>query len=243
MKRIACRIAATLLITLAPVPPPALAGDRATELAEEAVGLYRQGELEAAIARFRQAIEAAPDNAGIRFQLASLLASHERFEEARPVFSEVVARDPQNGAARRGEITALLFSGRYADARVKLEEGLTALPRDGQLAHTLARLCATAPPDKVRHGGLALQLALKVYEIKKTFETSETLAMAYAESGDFEQAITIQRGLILRAEREGDEARLEQLRKRLLSYQRGEAWRAEAPGEIAMATEPPKIGG
>ncbi len=243
MKRRVRLIVAVLFLALAPAPPSALANDRAAELAGEAVTLYRQGDVDAAIAKFRQAIEAAPENAGIRFQLASLLAANERIEEAGPVFAEVVARDPQNAAARRGEITSLLFAARYTDARIKLEEGLSALPRDGQLAHTLARLCATAPLDKVRHGELALQLALKVYEIKKTFDTGETLAMAYAETGQFEQAVEIQRGLILRAEKEDVETRLEALRKRLLSYQRGEPWRAEAPAEIAMATEPPKMGG
>ncbi len=242
MKRRACLIQVVLLVALALGPLPALASDeRAAELVQEALALHRQGEVDAAVAKFRQAAEAAPDDARIPFQLASVLAAAGRIKEAGPVFAEVVARDPLNSAARRGEITALLFAARYSDARRRLEEGLTALPRDGQLAHTLARLCATAPLDKVRHGELALQLALKVYEIKKTYETGETLAMAYAETGQFERAIELQRGLIVQAEEAGDGSRVEELRKRLLSYQRGEPWRAETPSEIAMATEPPKM--
>lgn len=236
-------LAAALLLALTTPSFGQSTDPRAAELVEESITLARQGDLEQAEAKLRQAVELAPDDFRIRFQLASTLAAQGRIEDAGPVFAEVVARDPTNAAARRGEITALLFGGRYVDARIKLEEGLTALPRDGQLAHTLARLCATAPLDKVRDGALALQLAQKVYEIKKTYETAETLAMAHAETGDFAKALEIQRGLIARAEQEGDSARIDALRERLLSYLKNEPWRAAAPGEIAMATEPPRPAG
>ena len=216
---------------------------RATALVSEATALSLQGDFEPAVVKLREAREISPGDVRILFQLASVLTSQGRLEEAGPVFAEVVALDPRNSAARRGEITALLFAGRYSDARLKLEEGLTALPRDGQLAHTLARLCATAPLDKVRNGELALQLALKVYEIRKTYETGETVAMAYAETGRFDEALEIQRDLIDQAEKAGESARVEALRERLLSYLRNEPWRAASPAEIAMATEAPKLGG
>ena len=232
---------AALLAACVLAPSPARAdAAQAQTLVNEAITLHRQGDFEASIKKYRAAVEAAPDNIYIRFQLASALSTMGRIEEAGPEFAEVVARDPDNSAARLGEITALIFAGRYVDARVKLEEGLTALPRDGQLAHTLARLCATAPLDKVRHGELALQLALKVYEIKKTYETGETVAMAYAETGQFAKAVEFQRVLIAQAEQEGETERLEKLRQRLLTYQRDLPWRAESPAEIAMATEPPR---
>ncbi|MCP3958595.1 MAG: hypothetical protein GY719_12150 [bacterium] len=197
-------------------------------------------QIEQAIGQLRKAAEAAPEDAGRQFQLAAALAAQGSFDEAGPVFAKVVKLDPTNSAARRGEITSLLFLGKYVDARKKLEEGLTALPRDGQLAHTLARLCATAPLEKVRHGELALQLALKVFDIKKTYETGETVAMAYAELGRFEDAVAFQREMIAKAEKLGDAPRAEALRERLLTYLRDEPWRAASPAEIAMATEPPK---
>ncbi len=222
------------------VAPQLIATDaRAIELTQEANSLSRQGDFEAAIVKLEEAVKLAPEDARISFQLAGLLASLGRFEDAGPVFEAVVAIDPQNSAARRGEITAILFQGRYLDARKKLEDGLTALPRDGQLAHTLARLVASAPLDEVRDGNLALQLALKVYEVVKNFETAETVAMAYAETGQFDKAIEHQRGLIAEAKKVDDSAKLEGLNKRLLSYLSKEPWRATSASEIAMATEPP----
>jgi predicted Zn-dependent protease len=163
-----------------------------------------------------------------------------RFDEARPEFSALVLTAPQNGAARHGEITSLIMLERYPEARRKLEEGLTVLPRDGQLAHTLARLLATAPDDTVRDGPLALRLATVVYRIKKLPETAETLAMAAAESGDFSRAIEIQREVIAEAEASG--VQLDVLvRQRLNNYQAAHPWRAESAKEIAMAAEPPRI--
>ncbi len=229
---------AALGLTMA--PPTSATDARATELAQEANTLSRQGDFEAAIAKLQAATKLAPTETRYSFQLAGLLASLGRFEEAGPIFEAVVALDPENGAARRGEITAIIFQGRYRDARKKLEDGLTALPRDGQLAHTLARLVATAPLDDVRDGDLALQLAAKVYEVVKNFETAETVAMAYAETGQFDKAIELQRGLIAEAKASGDSAKLEGLNKRLLAYLEKKPWRAGSPSEIAMATEPPK---
>ena len=213
---------------------------RATELAAEATKVARQGDVEKAIVMLREAVELDPDSAVLRFQLASMLAAMGEFEEAGPVFAAVVERDPDNSAARRGEITALLLQNRYIDARAKLEKGLEVLPQDGQLAHTLARLLATAPLDEARDGQTALALALKVWEVKKIWETGETVAMAMAEVGRFEDAIEFQRGLIEQAEEAKEEKRLEGLRQRLLGYLGSKPWRAESPMEIAMATEPPR---
>jgi tetratricopeptide (TPR) repeat protein len=229
-----------LLVLLASPSAVGAQSSRAAELAAEATRIARHGDVEQAIVKLREAVAVDPESASLRFQLASMLAAMGKFEEAGPVFAAVVARDPDNSAARRGEITALLLQSRYLEARTKLEEGLQALPQDGQLAHTLARVLATAPLDEARDGATALALALKVWEVKKIYDTGETVAMAMAEAGRFEDAVEFQRGLIEQAEAAKEETRLEGLRKRLLSYLGGKAWRAESPAEIAMATEPPR---
>ena len=212
----------------------------AQSLAQEAARLVGARDYDRAVTMFRAALERDPQQQASRFQLARLLAALGRYQEARAEFATVVAAHPQHAAARRGEITALLLLEQYADARRKLQEGLTALPRDGQLAHILARLLATSPDDEVRDGALALRLALSVYEVKKLYDTGETVAMAYAEVGEFEQAIEMQRTLIAQAEAADDTARLESLRHRLTAYQRGEPWRVASPVEIATATQPPQ---
>ncbi len=215
----------------------------AQALAGEGQELARKGDLEGSLIKYRDALEADPELDSVRFLLAHSLIRAGRFQEARPEFAALVLTDPQNGAARRGEITSLILMERYPEARRKLEEGLTVLPRDGQLAHTLARLLATAPDDAVRDGALALRLAEAVFRIKKTPQTSETMAMAAAETGNFELAIEMQNTLITEAEQKGARAEeIESLRQRLNFYQAAHPWRAESAMEIAMATEPPHAG-
>lgn len=218
-----------------PAPPVGTAEG----LAQQAAALVAAGDYEQAVHRFRSALEVDPGRHLFRFQLARLLASLGRYDEARAEFATVVAALPTNSAARRGEVTALILQERYAEARRRLEEGMTALPQDGQLAHTLARLLASAPVEEVRDPELALRLAQSVYEVKQIYETAETLAMAHAATGDFPKALEIQRGLIARAEREGDAARSDALRQRLTAYEQSRPWRALSPVEIATATTPP----
>lgn len=212
-------------------------GDARLEEAQEA---FRAGDVEAAVSLYREVLTDAPDDDETRFRLASVLASAGRWPEAAGEFTRVVAAAPENRLAHRGRATALLLAGRYGEARRALEEALTALPQDGQLAHTLARLLATAPVDDVRDGELALRLAQSVYEVVKLPQTAETLAMAHAEAGDFDRAVEIQRELIAGAERAREDTEtLETLRRRLVSYLQQQAWRAVSPHEIAQATPPP----
>ncbi len=211
----------------------------AAELVTEAARLAGSGDAENAVAKLRRAAEIETADAGLRFQLARMLAALGDLETAASVFAVLVEDQPENSAARLGEASVLLLRGRYLEARSRLEDGLRALPKDGQLAHMLARVLASAPVDEARDGQTALGLALKVWEVRKVWETGETVAMAMAEAGRFDDAVEFQRGLIEQAEAAGDEARLEGLRLRLLEYLSGEAWRAESAAEITNAAMPP----
>lgn len=216
--------------------------DRGTELAREAFDLSRKGDQEAAIAKYREALEIAPDLHGARFAMARLFAGLSRFEESRAEFASLVEVNPQDGAARRGEVTALLFLGRWQEARKKLEEGLAALPRDGQQAHLLARVLASAPDDAVRDGRLALELAVRVYDVQRIPVVAETVAMAFAETGEFDKAARMQGKIVKDAEAAGNDPELEGKKARLDAYNRSEPWRASSPVEVIQSTELPEGG-
>ena len=216
--------------------------ERANALAGEAFRLSREGDLEAAIAKYHAALELAPELHGARFALARIFAGLSRFEEARVEFATLVAANPGDGVARRGEATALILLGRWTEAQQRLEEGVRANLRDGQLAHLLARVMSSAPEDAVRDGARALELAMRVYDVQKKAIVGETIAMAFAELGEFERALAIQREMIKIVEAAGDERLLAVMRERLAAYTRREAWRAESPLEIVQSTELPVAG-
>ena len=60
----------------------------------------------------------------------------------------------------------------------------------------------------------------------------ETLAMAHAEMGQFDQALELQRVLVAEAEQNGDEALARDLRAKLRSVESRKAWWAAGPEEI-----------
>ena len=241
-------LAAALLTLLLGLPPGAAARsddalERAERVAEEALRLTRANDLEGAIARYREALDLAPDLHAARFALASLYAGISRFEEAREEFAAVLAADPDHGAARRGEATSLLLLGRWVEARRRLEDGFKHNPRDGQLAHLLARVLASAPAAEARSGSMALELAMRVYDVQKKSAVGETVAMAFAELGEFERASAIQDAMVKTVEPSGNQPLLDLMRERLAAYARQQPWRAKSPLEIIQSTELPAAGG
>lgn len=235
--------AVLLLVSLAPQSPAQPSTDaveRGNQLAQEAFRLSREGDLEAAITGYQAALEIAPELHGARFALARLFAGLSRFEEAREEFQILVAANPQDVASRRGEATALLLLERWADARLSLEDSMrTVVPRDGQLAHLLARILASAPDEAVRDGALALELSMWVYDVQKKTAVGETVAMAFAEVGEFGRASAIQKEMVKIVEPSGNESLLALMRERLEAYDREQPWRARSPLEIVQSTELP----
>lgn len=198
-------------------------------LAAEGQKLQRTGEHAAAIERYRRALELAPRMIEARYEMGALLGHQGQIEPALAAFRQVIQEDPHHARARRGEVTALLLTGRYGEARQQLNQALSFLPRDSQLAHVLARLLAAAPDARVRDGQLAVELATKVHEARREVETAQTLAMAYAEAGQLDRALEVQRAQGGAGASAGEH---------LKAYEAGRPWRAVSPDEILAAMSP-----
>ncbi len=193
---------------------------------EKALTQYHLGELarrtrdlEAAVERYQAAVGLDPELAGARFQLATTLGRLRRFEDAAARYRELIELEPRHLQARLGEATALSLAGRYGDAYDRLDSGLMAIPGSLELTHTLARLLASCPDREVRDGERAVELAEEAVAAAASLEHAETLAMALAEAGRFEDAAELQRGLIEQAESRGDARSLPRLRRHLGLYQ------------------------
>jgi tetratricopeptide (TPR) repeat protein len=93
-----------------------------------------------------------------------------------------------------------------------------------QAQNDYAWLLATSKHDDLRNGTLALDQAAKAVEVEPSAAFLDTLAAAYAELGEFEQAVAVQeRALQAIAVSEGDIR--EELELRLAYYRRSEPWR------------------
>ena len=73
-----------------------------------------------------------------------------------------------------------------------------------------------------------------MYESGRDSAAAETLAMAYAEAGELDRALEIQRRLAREAEESGFDPG--DSRRRLASYERRLPWRAATPDEIIRAS-------
>ncbi len=205
---------------------------RVEHLIAEAQRQTSDGRYQAAIERYREAIELDSEELDAHYELATVLGHLGRFDEALQEFALVVAAAPRHGRARRGEVTALLLLKRWGKAREKLNQALRVLPRDRGLAHVQARLLASAPDPRVRSGALAVEVASRVFEARREPASAETLAMAFAEAGRFEQALELQRQLVTAAEQAGADSESARLREMLEAYESGRAWRAATPDDI-----------
>jgi len=186
----------------------------------------RQGATESAIGHFQTAGELDPKLTAANTAAGALQAQLGRFDEAARSFERVVEAAPANEAARFSRAMALVLAGDYQLATDELEEDLEVLSRSLPLEHLLARLLATVPNETVRQGERAVELAEGVFEQAATADHAETLAMAWAETGDFDAAIRWQeRALELLAEGENPDPSDTAARHRLEQYRNREACR------------------
>ncbi len=190
--------------------------------------LAQRREGEAALEHYRAALELDPGLAGARYNLAGVLSGLGRHAEAAEAYRAVLEREPENASARLYLAQSLAALGRHREAREQLERGLKAAPRDGRLAHALARTLAASPDRAVRDGRRAVELALGVLAAQKSLAHAETVAMAFAEMGRFDEAVRWQNQVIAAAESdESDESDpsdfLARLRRNLARYESGEA--------------------
>jgi hypothetical protein len=109
-------------------------------------------------------------------------------------------------------------------------------PSDRRIAHALARLLAIAPAEEVRDGSAAVKLALKVLEGRADLAGGSTLAMAYAEEGNLDRALEIQRRVVAEARATADSSTRIRVENQLRAYQSGQAWRATSPDDILLGT-------
>ena len=222
--------------SLGPEDPATLAA-----MGELAYVFQLQGEFADAVELYDELIELCgrvlgPDN------ITRLEAMHHRsrtlnklgrVREARQAQEEVLAErkrvlgpDHPETLGSMGVLAVLLAKqGHFDESRKLVNEALERLPsNEWTVRNSLAWFLATAKWSEIRDGQRALDQATKACEVTgyETATTVDTLAAAYAETGDFKNAAKwAETALKLTS----DEARRRDFEKRLETYRRGEPWR------------------
>ena len=142
------------------------------------------------------------------------------------ILDEMLKEQPEHKGLIRFRGDMLLGLGRHEEAIAVYKELLESGDDDDGVYNNLAWVLATSPDDSLRDGKLALEYALKSCELThyKKPHILSTLASAYAELGDFDNAVKWSEQSVVLAEKiEYDQK--EHLEKELKSYQEKKPWR------------------
>ena len=163
--------------------------------------LHANGQADRAIGELESAVRYEPTYVQARLLLANSLRSRGRFDRAREQYVAVMGVDPRVAEARFGDGVSLAALERFSDARDRLAEGMRLHPDRVEFVSLLARLYAAAPDERVRDGNRAVTLATELTKGRDSAFARETLAMALAEVGRYDEAVTAQREAVALADR------------------------------------------
>jgi tetratricopeptide (TPR) repeat protein len=160
-------------------------------LARRGLALSKRGDLEHALADLNEAIRLNPSEAMFYAWRGSVHSATNRFDKALEDFDHALqlnATEPVFHSLR-----GFVYSkqGQFGQAVADFKKAMLLNPGSPEAYNNLAWVRATCPDASFRNGKEALQLALQGCELTgfKYRPLIDTLAAAYAETGDFEQAI------------------------------------------------------
>ena len=189
------------------------------------------GRLDDAIDDLRQALAVNPQLVDAWNEWGLILAAQGNARAAAEKYLEALKTKPDYPNAHVN-LGYLLLDNRQLDvALMHFRESLALRPDWPQVHNGVARILAGHPDDSVRDPDKALVHAQKAVELTQHKNPAylDTLAVAYAAAGRFDQAVQTAGTAIDRAEAAGRGPLATELRARLGLYERGEPYRLPTP--------------
>lgn len=164
------------------------------------ITLQGQGKFDEAEKEFRKALELKPDFPRAHDNLGIMLAKRGDLDEAIGHFARAIELNPASDSAHNNMAQALYFKGDTAGAIKHYRQSLRLAPGSSSSLIGLSQILATSRKAEFRDGIEAVRLAKKAGELTnyENPEILDVLAAAYAEMGDFAEAVnTAQRAIDL----------------------------------------------
>jgi tetratricopeptide (TPR) repeat protein len=147
-----------------------------------------------------------------------------------PRCESAVKASPNSAPARFNLAMALAQTEQFAEAIVQYQKALTLKPGDLESLNNLAWLLATCPQEGLRNGIKAIELARTADGLStgKNPSCLDTLAAAYAEGGQFSEAVKTARRALDLAAAQKEDSLVQEIRARLELYRKGLPYREPA---------------
>ncbi|PQO45905.1 tetratricopeptide repeat protein [Blastopirellula marina] len=187
---------------------------------------YKKGRSFDAIDDFDAAIRLDPTRSNVFHNRGVAHLENRNGERAADDFTEAIRLGADDALVYCNRGLANRRQRKYGEALSDFEDSIMRDPQDAWSYANAAWIYATCPEEKWRDGKRGVELALKACELSQgnvTFHR-ETLAAAYAEAGEFDEAIETQEAIV----RKTPKSHRENYEETLRLYKKGRPYR-ESP--------------
>ena len=192
--------------------------------------LFQKGRVDDAIAHYQAAITAHPDHFLARYSLGHALLEKGELDGAIEICRSALLLRPSDVDCQTTLAIALEEKGNPLEAIQHYEKALQLAPTSIPTLTNLAWLLATSPDASLRNGPKAIELAKQGDRLVGGTNTLvlRTLAAAYAENGEFANAIRTARSAMQLARMHGEDGVMTDLDQQIALYQLGMPYRETA---------------
>jgi len=184
---------------------------------------YQQGRTADAITQYREALLWDPRSGEAHNDLGVALAGMGKPEDAILEFREALRNNPDYSDAHANLADALLKTGQLTDAIAEKQKVISSRPGDVAALMDLAALLVATPGVSPDAGSRAVQLAARAAELSKDDPTIlRTLAAAYAEAGQFPEAVDTARAALQLAQSQSNSSLAGALPGDIKLYEQGQ---------------------
>jgi tetratricopeptide (TPR) repeat protein len=183
------------------------------------------------LAAYEEGIRLRPDNAILHLSAGGEQAALGHLEGALAEFATAESLDPQAAAPHLEAATALFQAGRDAEGVSELRIATRLARKNFRTLAVAAHYLAANQDAAARDGQTALSLALAADQLSGHAQPMvlDILGMAYAETGDFTNAVACAQDAVNVAESSRQKT-AEGIRRRLALYEQGQPWRESFEG-------------